>query len=353
MVTHVHDPCWDRVAAMLEEGHLHPLPLTPPTLTLDEKLTSNRTDAELPQQPVAFAEQPGQPVALPGQRGELPQQQVAFPGQPGQPVALQGQRGENREDFGRGGTSTSSPAVVRRALQARGADAQWCSSEDDDREPDAVSVLLYAQLTFLSPIFKRFGINTLHSLRHRSEEELYEKEHYIRAQGHPVGTMTRLRELVKHANDECTLGAHLRCDTAPAPVSNKLAASMTGRRIGRLLQVLVTCDVLSYEALSILTDTEFEEVCMVALAQGFELDETMHLANLRAEARNTCPGCRQPADDHHGWCGAFPPGLGGLEPFPAGEIVVPTNFNWERFMMSMLGKSGHFSGQSIPGGTGC
>jgi hypothetical protein len=295
----------------------------------------------------------GQPVALPGQRGELPQQQVAFPGQPGQPVALQGQRGENREDFGRGGTSTSSPAVVRRALQARGADAQWCSSEDDDREPDAVSVLLYAQLTFLSPIFKRFGINTLHSLRHRSEEELYEKEHYIRAQGHPVGTMTRLRELVKHANDECTLGAHLRCDTAPAPVSNKLAASMTGRRIGRLLQVLVTCDVLSYEALSILTDTEFEEVCMVALAQGFELDETMHLANLRAEARNTCPGCRQPADDHHGWCGAFPPGLGGLEPFPAGEIVVPTNFNWERFMMSMLGKSGHFSGQSIPGGTGC
>ena len=47
--------------------------LTPPTVTLDEKLTSNRTDdEELPQQPVALAEQPGQPVALP-----MPPQQVA------------------------------------------------------------------------------------------------------------------------------------------------------------------------------------------------------------------------------------------------------------------------------------
>jgi hypothetical protein len=167
--------------------------------------------------------------------------------------------------------------VLMPSAAALGAEDQWVSfDEDDDCEPLAVSVVFYGKLQlhnleFLSRTFKVFGINTWHSLGHRTEKELYEKALYIlyQAQGHPVGTMSRVRELLKNATDECTLGGHLRLDTAPAPVSNKLWARLTGRGIERLLQVLVTCDVLSYEALSMLNDTEFEQVCMFAGGQGF------------------------------------------------------------------------------------
>jgi hypothetical protein len=224
-------------------------------------------------------------------------------------------------------------------LQALGANAQWSSFEDDDSEPDAVSIALYAKLqlhnlTTLCTTFKVFGINTCHSLgHHRSEEELYEKELYIyfKAQRQPVGTMMRLRALLKDVNDynKSRLGGHPPRDTAPAPVSKKLWARLMGSGIERLHQVLVACDVLSYEALSMMTDTEFEELFVCARGQGFRWDEAIHLANLRAEARNTRPGFVVS-------CGPPPPGLEGLETLPRGQIAVRTKFNWERFLMAML-----------------
>ncbi|MEC9354154.1 MAG: hypothetical protein VX686_02725, partial [Candidatus Thermoplasmatota archaeon] len=128
---------------------------------------------------------------------------------------------------------------------------------------------------------------------------------------------------------------------------------MAGRGIAGLLQVLVACDVLSYKALTVLTDADFAHIFTLAVEQGFEAKEVLLLVDLHVEARNNTRPCNhqpadhQPADHHYDWCGAPPPGLGGLEPvravveqFLLGVPVYSKNdFCWARVVIGMLGKS--------------
>jgi hypothetical protein len=198
--------------------------------------------------------------------------------------------------------------VGRRA--GSGADVPHRSLDDDDTEPSDVSDYLDLQLRLrelssLSKIFKYFGITTWRSFGRRSGNDAIVCQMWacIVAQDHSAGAISRLRAMIDHANDEYTHDP--RCDAAPALVSNKLAASMAGRGIGGLLQVLVACDVLSYKALTVLTDADFAHIFTLAVEQGFEAEEALLLVDLHVEARNTRPCNHQPADYHYDSYGAY------------------------------------------------
>jgi len=153
------------------------------------------------------------------------------------------------------------------------------NSCEDDREPPCVSQMLhsilhYLGLSFLEQSLKRdFAVCT-----YRGFAYLCDGLFYSLCEGQVVGTVSRLVELRMHALRDVAvvdemLPQEKDCtDAEPELISRKLAAKLKQRGLECLSGVLVSCDIVRYEWLGMLSCHDIQIVCGCVYAQGLDYD---------------------------------------------------------------------------------
>ena len=153
------------------------------------------------------------------------------------------------------------------------------NSCEDDRAPLCVSQMLQAMLQYfgLSPLEQSLKRDCAVST-YRGFAYLCDGLFYRFCEGQMVGTVSRLVQLRMQASRDVAVVEELLLqkkdctDAEPELISRKLAAKLKHRGLECLSGVLVSCDIVRFEWLGMLSRHDIQIVCECVYAQGLDYD---------------------------------------------------------------------------------